>query len=303
MKSYEFHPVAGLFPLLEGAEFLALVEDIRQNGVREPITLTEGKILDGRNRYRACKVLDIDPPTREWSGPGSALAYVVSANVHRRHLTAMQRAFLAVELLPKLEREARSRQATSRGGARPQLSAKIRQAGCGKATAEAGELLGVSARYVQLAKQILREAPELRAALSAGEMTVSEVRSALRRKTERESTITLMEKADQLLSYALTFFKGKRVNGRLPLSDARTITWAGESAGQLIEAALAMQKRELPTITIEECHKQVKLGNAVALKAVEYRLRCENELGLLLCEIESLHAAPASSSPGAIASV
>jgi hypothetical protein len=44
----EFHPLANIFPLLEGADFEEQVEDIRVRGVRESIWLYQGKILDGR---------------------------------------------------------------------------------------------------------------------------------------------------------------------------------------------------------------------------------------------------------------
>src|SRR4051812_1459658 len=53
LQTLEFHPLADLFPLLEGAEFEEVVEDVRAHGVREAIWLYEGKILEGRNRYRA----------------------------------------------------------------------------------------------------------------------------------------------------------------------------------------------------------------------------------------------------------
>jgi hypothetical protein len=61
IKLRPFHPLADLFPLLEGQEFDDLVKDIKQNGLREKIDLYEGKIADGRNRYRALLKNGIDP--------------------------------------------------------------------------------------------------------------------------------------------------------------------------------------------------------------------------------------------------
>jgi len=104
MTALEFHPLADLFPLIEGEEFDQLVEDIRANGLRHTIILHEGKILDGRNRYRACLAASVEPETMVWReewphhGRGGALAYVLSVNLHRRHLTTDQRAAIAAEL-------------------------------------------------------------------------------------------------------------------------------------------------------------------------------------------------------------
>jgi hypothetical protein len=54
MTVLEFHPLANIFPLIEGKDFADLVDDIRLNGLHEPIVLYRGQILDGRNRYCAC---------------------------------------------------------------------------------------------------------------------------------------------------------------------------------------------------------------------------------------------------------
>jgi hypothetical protein len=76
------HPFSQLFPLVEGAQFEELVQDISKNGLLEPICLhPDGQILDGRNRYRACAKAGIKPRFREWNGNGSAVEFVVSMNL------------------------------------------------------------------------------------------------------------------------------------------------------------------------------------------------------------------------------
>jgi hypothetical protein len=77
-----FHPLADLFPMLDGVAFERFVEDIRANGQLQPIVIHEGQILDGRNRYRACLKLQIAPKTIPWDGKGSPLSTVLSLNLH-----------------------------------------------------------------------------------------------------------------------------------------------------------------------------------------------------------------------------
>ena len=121
------HPAARLFPLIKGDEFEALVDDIRENGQREPILLhPDGSILDGRNRYLACRKLGIEPKSEHWDGEGSPEEIVLSLNLHRRHLSSAQRAAIAVEILPKLEAEAKELQRLSQG--RGKLHQKIDEA-------------------------------------------------------------------------------------------------------------------------------------------------------------------------------
>jgi ParB-like chromosome segregation protein Spo0J len=98
---YEHHPLAEMFPLLKDAELHELVEDIRKHGLREPISLFEQKIIDGRNRERACIKAGVEPRYRsiEFDNHDAAAAYVISKNICRRHLTPKQKRALIEKVL------------------------------------------------------------------------------------------------------------------------------------------------------------------------------------------------------------
>ena len=113
----EYHPAANVFPLMQGAEYRALCDDITEHGLHEDILVYEGSILDGRNRYRACIDAGIEPRFREWDGNGSALDMVVSMNLHRRHLNPGQLGMCAAEGEWMLAGEAKERQRGGQGGA------------------------------------------------------------------------------------------------------------------------------------------------------------------------------------------
>jgi ParB-like chromosome segregation protein Spo0J len=89
----EFHPLADIDPLIDGADYASLIEDIRKHGLREPIVLYQGKILDGRNRARACAEADVDLlfVEKTFTSDADAVAFLDSANLHRRHLTPKQK--------------------------------------------------------------------------------------------------------------------------------------------------------------------------------------------------------------------
>lgn len=91
MKELALHPLCTLFPRMAETEFAALVADIATNGLRQPIVLHEGMILDGGNRYRACIAAEVEPDFVEHDG-GDLVSFVLSANMHRRHLSAGQQA-------------------------------------------------------------------------------------------------------------------------------------------------------------------------------------------------------------------
>jgi ParB-like chromosome segregation protein Spo0J len=89
------HPLANMFPMIEGNAFEELKRDISAQGILEPIRLYQGMILDGRNRYAAAKAcgheFNVDDFV-QWEGTlAEAEAWVISTNMHRRQLTTKQK--------------------------------------------------------------------------------------------------------------------------------------------------------------------------------------------------------------------
>ncbi|MGH8659336.1 MAG: ParB N-terminal domain-containing protein [Gammaproteobacteria bacterium] len=99
---YPVHQAAELFPLMREDRYHELKESIRANGLREPITLSDEKILDGRNRYKACTELGIEPQFR--THEGDPFQYAWDLNGNRRDLTGLQRALIGLAAREKSEK-------------------------------------------------------------------------------------------------------------------------------------------------------------------------------------------------------
>ncbi len=112
---------------MNDVEINDLSQDIKTNGLVEPITLhPDGSILDGRNRYRACELAQVEPTFTTWNGTGSPVVFVVSLNLHRRHLDESQRGMVAARL-SNLERggnQHSSIELTSQGRAAEMLNVR-----------------------------------------------------------------------------------------------------------------------------------------------------------------------------------
>jgi hypothetical protein len=166
----EFHPKANIFPMMSAEEFKGLKSDIAENGLQDPIWTYRGQIIDGRNRYQACEAVGVKPEFREWNGKGSLTAFVVSKNLHRRHLDESQRSMVGARIKPMFEEEARERQRGGQGGIL--LSANLRKA---KSSAEeAAEVVNVSPRSVDNGTKVLKtNNPKLIKAVEDGLLAVS----------------------------------------------------------------------------------------------------------------------------------
>jgi N6-adenosine-specific RNA methylase IME4 len=188
--------------MMSSSDLDDLAADISQRGQIHPILITsDDLVLDGRNRLEACRRAGVEPYTLIWDGDGdpfaSPTAFVLSANLRRRHLNESQRALAAAEALPLFEAEARARQkATLKRGAAP-VSAPVRSREVaeprpqkkGKAAAAAAEAMGARTRSVERAKAVLTKRPELRDQIRDAKITLKQAEKAIRKEEQLKNVL------------------------------------------------------------------------------------------------------------------
>jgi ParB-like chromosome segregation protein Spo0J len=173
--NYIPHEIANLFPLMSGEEFVALKADIKENGLKNPVILLDGKILDGRNRFKACQEVGVKAITQDYDG-NDPLADVISWNLKRRHLNETQRASVAAKL------------ANMRQGERTDMepSANLRKV----SQTQAADMLNVSERSVTTAKKVQEAAiPEITEKMSSGEISLNSAALAASLPEEEQKEI------------------------------------------------------------------------------------------------------------------
>lgn len=151
-----FDPVTNTFRLMDEVEYASLKESIKQNGLREPITKQNGKIIDGRSRFKACKELGIEPTFKELDKDESSILYVVDKNLMRRHLSDFDK----VEIAQKLSKLP--------------IGSNQHTAGAGRSQKVIATLLNTSPDTLQRGNKIFNKgSDELKNALREGKISVS----------------------------------------------------------------------------------------------------------------------------------
>lgn len=92
------HPLSAVFGDMPKSELQQLADDIRTHGLRDPVIVYQEQVLDGWHRYRACEIAGVLPTLKALPGGQDPVAFVASKNLHRRSLTASQRAAIVVML-------------------------------------------------------------------------------------------------------------------------------------------------------------------------------------------------------------
>lgn len=165
MTQLQFHEYCLLFPQADDKTLSDMADDIAKNGLTESIITYEGKILDGRNRYLACMQVNVEPHYTEYRGD-EPLQFVVSKNLHRRHLNASQRALLADQVY------------------------KMAKAGDRITLGQAAKQLNVSQSNVQRAAQVNENAsPAVKQAVMDGVTSLNKAHDTLKQAEQNTGVV------------------------------------------------------------------------------------------------------------------
>lgn len=191
----QLHPLCTLFPPMANSEFAELKADLAKNGLQKAIVRYEGKILDGAHRYRACVSLDIEPLWLDVEGTYEhAVSFVLSANLHRRHLSAGQRAAivaLATNWVATAQAGDNQHPIADEDGRSANLSRP-------KTIADRQQQSGVSRQTQKDADKIAKADPELVRQVAAGEKTLPKAVEELTGKRPGATPPVLKVVSDEL---------------------------------------------------------------------------------------------------------
>ena len=167
--------IAGIVSAVKGGRVGNRAFGRSLHGVREAIWLYEDKILDGRHRARACCDLGVSCPTRLYEGD-DPLHFMLSLNLHRRHLTDSQRAMIAAKLANMRvgQPKKNSSDVTDKPTVTVSEPAKM-------SLQQPADALHVGRTTVMKAKAILRHgSPEMIRAVETGQMSVNKAYESVR---------------------------------------------------------------------------------------------------------------------------
>jgi len=197
MMHYEPHEYSLVFPEMSAEQFKRLSEDIGVNGLLHDIVLFEGKILDGRHRYRACNEQGVLPRFRDYTGTDAA-GFVTSENVARRHLSASQLAIAGARLAEVEMERARKRQEASRAQPGERIGERSGDRSVptgtdlegGRAAEIVGEKLGIGRRTVNRGIAVVKKGiPEVVKAVENDSMSITEAEKVVKLNPDAQKKI------------------------------------------------------------------------------------------------------------------
>jgi len=145
IQAIQLHPLCTYFPRMSDAEFISLKANIQDIGQTHPIYTLDGMILDGGNRYRALCELGIKPVMIEYTG-SNPTQFILSSNLHRRHLTQGQAAAIVSASQSWVKAQVADDEKLAHSAPLDTAESRAKQSGVGQ-------------RTQQMADKLIKEAP------------------------------------------------------------------------------------------------------------------------------------------------
>ncbi|WUI43247.1 ParB/RepB/Spo0J family partition protein [Streptomyces zaomyceticus] len=223
------HPTTASLPLLGEDELTALAINIQNNGLLQPIVLDrQGRLLDGRSRLAACERVGTEAAFTTYEGNTPDI-YVLSVNLHRRHLSKGQVAMITIKARSSSEQEERSAPDHEDRSEKEQTTRSL------------GQQVGVGVAVLGRASTVLQHAPNLVDPVVNGTMGLDEAYAIARENKERangaEAQLARLREQDPELA-------DRVVEG--------TLTLAGAWAEHTERVEEAKRQRRVATRLLEE---------------------------------------------------
>lgn len=199
-----------LIPPLRPDERAQLEANIAAEGVRDPLVVWQGTLLDGHNRYEIATRLGLPYQTveREFESRNHAVLWIVQNQLGRRNLYPAARVDLGMRIEPILAEQAKARQVAAgeqygRGHEKvpPNLAEPFEgDVNAGETITQAAEAVGMKRESYRKARVVLTQAPaSIRDAFRANEISTHEayqkVRKEQRAQEIKEQRATIAQKA------------------------------------------------------------------------------------------------------------
>lgn len=242
---------------------MALTADIKANGLRQPITLLDGMILDGGNRYRACLQAGVTPEFVQFVG-GNIVSFVLSSNLHRRHMSVGQQAAIVASA------QDWSKAQPHGGDRKSDQSAQVHLDTAPKRAAESG----ASVRTQKKADKVAKANPALAVKVGHGEVSLQAAVDQVENKPAKKPAKPVLVVSDELANL-------RAENERLKEWGSENAATAKEMLAENESLSAIFDQDDKLAASIAECKKLREMN-----RILEERMR-----GLMNEKNEAIRAA------------
>jgi len=259
MTKIERHPVADLFPMMSDECFQNLKADILAHGQREDITVWKGQLVDGRHRLRACAELGIEPQIAELMDETDPVAWAISHNLHRRHLSPSQLAMVADKVRGIYDKESAATKKATEGRPsknKPKANLPEDKKPAKQSRDKAAEAVGVSGKLADAAKKVrAKGTEELQQAVESGEVSVTAAALVADLPAEKQTEIVSREDVKQAAADIRTEKKRAAESARGADETAVKALLSAANPLSVIEKAITKFSQENLTVLYLRCEE------------------------------------------------